>query len=407
VHAGTEINATVADNVLTRRFLARPDWWIVLDLLAVVVLATLIAVGVSRARALAGLALLLALSVGYVLVAGWLFIRHGIWLALVYPLLALALVYTALTAYRYVGEERERRKVKAMFGQYVAPSVVEAMLVDPGRLKLGGEEKVLTVLFSDLEGFTSQCERFTPREMVGILGAYYERMTEQVFAHGGTLKEYVADELMAFFGAPLEQADHAARACATALAMREGRRALNAEWAATGRPSLRARTGINSGPMLVGNLGSKYRFAYGVLGDQVNLGSRLEGLNRAYGTEILVGESTAALVAESFLLREVDVVRVKGKARAVCVHELLARTGNELPIDQQSALSRYAAALQAYRQQRWDEALALFEEAATLWPEDGPSQAMAQRCRTYRRTPPAETWDGAFEQTGGTLKGIT
>src|SRR5512138_2657176 len=234
-----------------------------------------------------------------------------------------------------------------MFGQYVAPVVVEELLHDPGRLKLGGEEKALTVLFSDLEGFTSQCERYPPNEMVGVLGDYYERMTEEVFAHGGTLKEYVGDELMAFFGAPIDQPDHAARACGAAL----------------GRPPLRARTGVNSGPMLVGNLGSRYRFAYGVLGDEVNLGSRLEGLNRVYGTEILVGENTARLVQPSFLLREVDVVRVKGKERAVRVYELLARGASRLPPGQERALELYAAGLEAYRRQRWDEALAHFEEA--------------------------------------------
>jgi adenylate cyclase len=235
---------------------------------------------------------------------------------------------------------------------------------------------------------------------------YYERMTEEVFAHGGTLKEYVGDELMAFFGAPLDQADHAARACATALAMRERRRALNAEWAAVGRDPLRARTGINSGTMLVGNLGSRYRFAYGVLGDAVNLGSRLEGLNRVYGTEILVGETTARLVGPSFLLRELDLVRVKGKGQAVRVYELLSRAATELPEAQRRALALYATALDAYRAQRWDEALALFADALASWPDDGPSRAMAERSRAYRRTPPAESWDGAFEQHGDAARRI-
>jgi adenylate cyclase len=406
VHAGTEINATVVDNILTRRFLARPEWWEVFDLLAVLVLASLVAITVVRTRAVAGLLLLVALFGGYVLLAGWLFARHGIWLSMVYPLLAFTLNSTGLTAYRYLTEERERRSMKAMFGQYVAPLVVEELLKEPGRLKLGGEEKVLTVLFSDLVAFTTYCERCSPREMVGILGDYYERMTEQVFAHGGTLKEYVGDELMAFFGAPIDQPDHAARACGAALAMREQRLALNTEWAAIGRPPLSARTGINSGPMLVGNLGSRYRFAYGVLGDQVNLGSRLEGLNRVYGTDILVGESTALLARVSFVLRELDVVRVKGKNQAVSVYELLCRAGVRLPAGQERAVALYAGALEAYRHQRWDEALALFEQALAMWPDDGPSRAMAQRCRTYRRTPPAETWDGAFEQTAWTLKGI-
>src|SRR5438093_12054066 len=159
--------------------------------------------------------------------------------------------------------------------------------------------------------------------MAEILGEYYNRMTEQIFVHRGTLKEYVGDELMAIFGAPLEQADHAQRACAAALAMRDKRIELAGEWQATGRPKLIARTGINSGLMLVGNLGSKYRFAYGALGDHVNLGSRLEGLNKVYGTEILIGENTARLVAASFVLREIDMVRVVGREQPVRIYELL------------------------------------------------------------------------------------
>jgi len=404
VHAGAEINATLAENVLSSRFLSRPDGWILLDFLAAAALAVLVAVGGSRARALGGVALLGALCAGWVLLAGWLFVRHGIWVSVVYPLLAAALVHTVLAAHRYLGEARERRRIRATFGQYVAPEVVDAVLADPGRLRLGGEEKVLTVLFSDLEGFTAQCERLPPREMVEILGTYYGRMTERIFAQGGTLKEYVGDELMAFFGAPLEQDDHAARACAAALAMGERRRALNAEFAAAGRPALQARTGINTGPMLVGNLGSTYRFAYGVLGDQVNLGSRLESLNREYGTEILVGEGTAVAAGPAFLFREVDLVRVKGKAQAVRVHELLARAGDALPAGRREALAAYAAGLAAYRARRWDEALARFEEAVGSWPDDGPSRAMAGRCRAVLRSPPGAEWDGAFEQSAAALR---
>jgi adenylate cyclase len=310
-----------------------------------------------------------------------------------------------LTAYRYLTEERERKKIKGTFRQYVAPLVVEEMLKHPGQLKLGGEEKVLTVLFSDLEGFTTYSERHTPGEMIALLSEYYARMTEQVFAYRGTLKEYVGDELMAFFGAPFEQPDHAERACAAALAMREQRLALNAEWEAIGRPRLKARTGINSGPMLVGNLGSKYRFAYGVLGDQVNLGSRLEGLNRVYGTDILVGENTALLVRPAFLLREVDLVRVKGKSQPVRVYELLARSGASLSPEQEKAVAFHAAGLEAYREQRWDEAVDLFEQALAAWPEDGPSRTMAARCRKFTEAPPPGEWDGIFEQTLESLKG--
>jgi adenylate cyclase len=303
-----------------------------------------------------------------------------------------------LGVYYYVTEQRERRKIKETFKQYLTPVVMENMLKDPQRLHLGGEEKILTVLFCDLEGFTSFSERCTPGELVKNLSEYWDRMTEQVFQREGTLLEYTGDELMALFGAPVDQADHARRACAAALGMLERRHALAAEWAQIGRPPLRARTGVNTGLMLVGNLGSRYRFKYGVLGDSVNLGSRLEGLNKAYGTEILISESTAELLDGAFHLREVDMVRAKGKKRAVRVYELLGASGTPLSRQEQQLAEIYSAGLRAYRQQRWDEALDLFRQCLAARSGDGPARTMADRCRHFREVPPQKDWDGAFEQ---------
>jgi adenylate cyclase len=181
--------------------------------------------------------------------------------------------------------------------------------------------------------------------------------------------------------------------------MREQRAALRAEWAKVGRPPLIARTGINSGLMLVGNLGSKYRLAYGVLGDHVNLGSRLEGLNKQYDTDILLGENTAHLVETAFVLREVDLVRVVGRHQPVRIYELLGPAGTSLPTEQDKAFSSYAAGLEAYRHQCWDEALGLFRVSLTLWPQDGPARIMLERCQLYQHTPPPEAWDGVFEAT--------
>jgi adenylate cyclase len=203
---------------------------------------------------------------------------------------------------------------------------------------------------------------------------------------------------MAIFGAPVERKDHAERACAAGLAMQERLRLLRQTWSEMNRPALRARVGINSGNMLVGNLGSPYRFSYGVLGDHVNLASRLEGLNGAYGTEILIGENTARLVRTSFQMREVDWVRVKGRVQPVGIYELIAWQGTSLPDDRAQAFQCYAAGLDSYRQQRWQEALDHFERALQFWPEDGPSRVMAQRCRTHQESPPEGEWDGVFQQ---------
>jgi adenylate cyclase len=398
VYPGVELHATVIDNILTRSFMARPDWSRVYDIAAIVILPTIIGMALPRLSPLRGVLAFALLCGVYVVVTRSLFVIGGMWLNAVYPLFALSLNYTALTAFHYLTEQRERKKIKGTFRQYVAPLVVEEMLKSPGELKLGGEEKVLTVLFSDLEGFTSHSERYTPREMVDMLAEYYNNVTEEVFRHQGTLKEYVGDELMAIFGAPLAHVDHAERACAAALAMRERRLALAAEWGPIGRPMLHARTGINSGPMLVGNLGSRYRFAYGVLGDQVNLGSRLEGLNKVYGTDILIGENTAMQVEDRFLLREIDMVRVKGRRQAVRIYELLAKAGTSISPELEKALTAYRQGLHAYRDRGWADALALFNEALALKPMDGPSRAMAGRCETYLRTPCPDDWDGVFDQ---------
>jgi adenylate cyclase len=397
LYPGVEIHATVIDNILTQKFLTSPEWSKIYDLVAIILLGSLIGMALPRIGPLRGLLFATTLVVLYLFVARWLFITAGIWLNIVFPLLIVSVNYTVLSVYDYVTEERERKKIKDAFTHYVAPVVIEEMLKDPGRLKLGGEEKVLTVLFSDLQGFTSTSEHYAPHEMIELLSEYYNHMTEQIFAHQGTLKEYVGDELMAIFGAPIEQANHAERACAAALAMLEHRETLSEEWAKIGRPRLVARTGINSGLMLVGNLGSKYRFAYGVLGDHVNLGSRLEGLNKVYNTKILIGENTARMVEKSFLLREIDLVQVVGKALAVRIYELLARVSATFPSEQEKAFRCYAAGLEAYRERCWDEALSLFNEALTLWPEDGPSRTMTNRCQIYKKTPPPEEWGGVFE----------
>ncbi len=285
------------------------------------------------------------------------------------------------------------------FKRYVPPSVSEIIANDPQSLELGGEEKVLSVLFSDLEGFTTISEQLTPREMVMILSDYFTEMTKCVFKYEGTLKEYVGDELMAIFGAPIQQTNHELHACGAAVAMKERLVSLRKEWAKIGRPALRARTGINTGPMLVGNLGSQYRFSYGVMGDHVNLASRLEGLCKIYGTDILIGESTAKAAKESFTMRELDMVRVKGREQPVRIFELIAQKKNSLSEKFMMALQCYAKGLEAYRSRNWKAAIDSMEEALKYQPEDTPSKVMVDRCRECMENPPEKGWDRVFQHT--------
>jgi adenylate cyclase len=397
LYPGPEVHATVADNILAGDFMQRPRWSKVFDLLAILALGLLAALVLRRSRAVVGVVFIAALFLIYVLMAHLLFVQARVWLNMVYPLLALVATYTVLTVYRYVLEERERRRIKDAFQHYVAPDIVDLMLEEPGGIRLGGQERVLTALFCDLEGFTNFSEKQAPSDVIGVIGDYYAEMTEQVFAEQGTLVEYVGDELFALFGAPIVQPDHARRACATALAMRERRNSLSEEWVKIGRPRLKARTGVNTGTMLVGNIGSKYRFHYGAIGDQVNLTSRLEGLNKTYSTEIMISDDTAQLVPGMFILRELDLVRVKGRVRALRIHELLASAEASLPEKQMEMLELYATGLAAYRERRWSQGLQLFRQCLVLWPGDGPSRLMESRCVMFQGEPPPEDWGGTFD----------
>lgn len=399
VFPGVEIHANIIDTMLTGRFINKPQWSRIFDLLAILTIGMLPGYYLSRVRAVPGIVITLGIFSLHIFMTRWIFVHLSLWLNMIYPLLSLIISYSLITVFRYSTVERERRKIKGTFRQYVAPMVIEEMLKDPDQLKLGGEEKVLTVLFSDLERFTSYSERYGPREMIKILSEYFNRVSEEIFKQRGTLKEYVGDEVMAFFGAPIKQPDHAKRACEAALAMRDARHRLSAEWAETGRPILHARTGINSGPMLIGNLGSRYRFAYGVLGDQVNLGSRLEGLNKQYKTSIIIGENTYELVKDDFILRNLDLVRVVGKEQCVRVYELVDRDGAVLSAEHQGALEAYAAGYDEYCRQHWDQAIDHFKRALELRPDDGPSKTMLARCMAYKDDPPPEDWECVFEPT--------
>lgn len=399
VFPGPEVHANVIDNMLAGDFIRRPHWSNLFDLMAIVLLGTMVGVALPRMSAIKGFLFVVVAFTFYISVTHLLFVKERVWLNMVYPIFALGATYTMLTVYRYVSEERERKRIKETFKHYVSADVIEEVLKAPGHLRIGGQEKMLTVLFSDLAGFTSFSERHTPSQVIELLSEYHDRMTERLFEHQGTLIGYIGDELIALFGAPVEQHDQAKRACAAALAMLNQRNTLGDEWMKMGRPRLRARTGINTGTMLVGNIGSKYRFTYSVLGDPVNLASRLEQINKVYGTEIIISEDTARLVSSSFVLRRLDVVRVVGRQQPLGIYELLAESGTTLPPDHEKMLDLYAGALDAYHGRRFDDALSMFTECQVLRPADVASRVMAERCRLYRLNPPPDGWDGSFEHT--------
>lgn len=398
VFPGLEVHANVIDTILKQQFLYRPNWVTLFDLLAIIVLGLILGIILPKVKALWGALIGISLFFAFVLTSNQLFQKQGIWVNQTYPLFNLVLTYLMITGYRYMTEERERKKVRGAFQYYLNASVVEQMLKDPEKLKLGGEKKDLTVLFSDIRGFTSISEHMTPERLVKFLNEYLTKMTDIVFKYDGLLDKYMGDAIMAIWGAPLDQSDHPLRACYTALEMVEELRLLQQRWATEGMPRMNIGIGINAGPMVVGNMGSERRFDYTVMGDSVNLGSRLEGLNKLYGTNIIISEMTYERVREEILGRELALVRVKGKDQPVKIYELLSRRAKTLP-EQKALAEEFQAALGEYRNRNWETARKIFQSILERYPEDGPARLYVERCQTLEKTPPPEDWDGVYTMT--------
>jgi adenylate cyclase len=398
---GVEIHATVIDNILRRDFILRPDWIWGIDIPVIILMALIPGLFVSRLiiptlSPLRGA----SISVGFLfiyIIANWYFlVNQKIWINLIYPVLPAFLgVFVAVTVYQYVAEEREKRKIRGAFQFYVSPGVVNEILRDPGKLKLGGERKVLTVLFSDIRDFTPLSENLSPDTLAKLLNLYLTPMTDVVFKYQGTLDKYMGDAIMAIFGAPLPQNDHAEKACHTALDMAEALKDLQKSWEIDGLPEISIGIGINTGPMSVGNMGSNMLFDYTVVGDQVNLGSRIEKLNREYDTNIIISEFTHQHIKDIFVCRELDIVRVRGRKEPVRIFELLDR---EEPFHQWPAFrTSFERGLDAYRSKQWDEGIREFEEALTIRSDDGPAKLYLRRCRLFQKKSPSPKWDGIYE----------
>jgi class 3 adenylate cyclase len=285
--------------------------------------------------------------------------------------------------------------VKNTFKRYLSASVVEQIIKDPSVLKLGGEERELTVFFSDMSGFTSMSERMEPQKLVGFINEYLSAMTDSIFLQEGTLDKYEGDAVMAFWGAPVAQEDHARRACWAALDNRSRLKELCKSWAERGLPNFDIRIGINTGRMIVGNMGSTARMDYTVIGDAVNTGSRLEQANKLYGTHILISEATRLAAGGAVEAREVDRLELRGKKKSVRVYELLGLPG-QITERNLRGYRVYEEGLAAFRAKRWDEAEKAFRAAIEVLGEDKASSVLLQRVLVFRHHPPPGDWDGVF-----------
>lgn len=397
VFPGIEIHATVVDNILHQNFIQRPGWIAFIDMVAIILLGLVAVPVLTRVKALVGLLCTLFLVVVYVFINRYAFNSYNLWLNLVYPLMSLSIVYLGITLYRYITEEREKKKIRGTFQYYLSGPVIEEMLKDPSKLKLGGEKKDLTVLFSDIRGFTTISEKLSPEELVHLLNEYLTVMTDKVFQYGGLLDKYMGDAIMAVFGAPIDDREHPAKCCKTALEMMEELKKLQQKWAQEGNPILDIGIGINTGDMVVGNMGSQMRFDYTVMGDNVNLGSRLEGINKEYGTNIVISEYTYERVKDTFVCRELDAVKVKGKLLPVKIYELMGDRQNSDKWTEYVTI--FEEGLAKYRQGAWENAIDCFNRVLAIHPDDHPSHMYIERCRHLKENPPEGQWDGVFTMT--------
>lgn len=393
VYPGVEIYATLLDNLLQGDFLRTlPLWgrgvWALL-LAAAVVLAVLFSH--SLAVTLGAPVLLGALLAGLSLLA----FKASWWADPVLPGVTLVLGFALTAAYSYATEGRQKQAIRRMFAQYMSETVISHLLANPEKLVLGGERRRVTLFFSDLAGFTTFSESLAPEAVVALLNDYLSTMTEIILEESGTVDKFEGDAIMAFWGAPLDQEDQGQSACRAALRQTAALKELNHRFAAEGLPPLQIRIGLHTGEAIVGNLGSARRFDYTVIGDSVNLASRLEGLNKFYGTQIVASETTVAEAGGQVEFRELDRVAVKGREAPVTVFEVLALRG-ELTPPLAGAREAFARGLDLYRQARFAEAAAAFAAALEILPDDGPAQVFRERCRQFEVSPPPADWDAVF-----------
>jgi adenylate cyclase len=399
-YPGVEIHANVIDNILNQRFLKYGFRQALADVLLIIFFGIPLGIWmalVSPRWMWFGVSLLLPM----IAVNFWAFL-HGWWLNLLVPALTLSTNVLLVSLYRSLFEEKEKRRVRTAFGQYLSPEVIRRLLVNP---RLVDPKKTdITVMFSDIRGFTTISEKLDAQDLALFLNQYLSDMTGLVFEHQGTLDKYIGDAVMAFWGAPFEEPGHAVRGCHTALKMMGRVREMQKTWEAEGKPRLDIGIGLNTGVASVGNMGSALRYGYTALGDTVNLSSRLEGLNKDYGTHILVNETTfAAAKDEGFVFRELDLIRVKGKLQPVTIYELISRAGENsvfgTPDEVRARLNLFLQAHELYRKRRWEESQQTFQLILDKWPDDGPSRTYWKRCQDYLFDEPPSGWDGVFTMT--------
>jgi len=404
VYPGAEVHANLLSGLLDGRLPDEPDWASSAEVLQLLAVAGLLAWALPRLRAARGAQLAGALGALLVAVNLWAYRGHALMLPLAAPLLLTGSIYFGITVWGYIVEGRSRRSLARLFGTYVPPELVEEMARDPARYDMRAENRELTVMFCDMRNFTRVAELLPPEDVRGLVNSFFSTMTGAIREHRGTLDKYIGDAIMAFWGAPLEDESHAANAARAALAMTARLAALNADLRGRGLPEIGLGVGLNTGTVCVGDMGSSMRRSYTVMGDAVNLASRIEGLTRHYGVDVLVGEDTRQAAGEpladagrAWRWVEVDRVRVKGKNRPVTLF-----TPVVVPLERADSfddeMRLWQLALAAYRLHHWDETQTRLQGLLTAFadtPFAGLYRQLGERTDCYRVTPPPADWDGA------------
>jgi len=391
------VHANVYDQIISAKYISQAKFDAQIMFLGIMALIVSIAAILLKLRWSLPIGILL--MGGYVMFAYSTFQNTGVVYYLVEPIFALFFCFASAMSYNAATEGRQKAQIKGMFEKYVDKAVVKQILDNPSLVKLGGEEREITTLFADIEGFTSMAEKMGPTNTVGMLNSYLTEMSNIIIEHGGTIDKYIGDAIMSFWGAPLSDGDQAFNSCAAAINMQRKLTALHTKWIHYGRPVVNQRIGVNTGRAVVGNMGAETRLNYTAIGDAVNLAARLEGVNKEYGTRLLMSEFTYRKVHDKVLSREMDLVVVMGKSEPVRIYELIALADEVQTDATKKFLQYYHDGLEAYKKRAWKSAIDQFNQALSIRRDDIVSNLYIQRATMFLDVPPPDDWNGVFVMT--------
>ncbi len=409
-YPGVEVHASLINSFITNTFIRRLKPW--QDFLILLLVGVIIGIFGYMLKPLASSILSLVFIFGYFLTGMTLFGSENLWIEIVRPILTILLTYTAVMAYRYITEEKDRKFLQSTFKQYLSPELIDAMYTSKKMPELGGEEGVCTAYFTDIQSFSIFSEKLgSPTKLVELLNEYLTEMTDSLMAHYGTLDKYEGDAIIAFYGAPMHMDDHAQQACLTALDMQDKLGELRKKWASEGEKwpeivhDMRMRIGVNTGLIVTGNMGSKVRMNYTMMGDAVNLAARLESAAKQYGVYTMISDITYEIIKEEFEVRSVDKITVVGKSEPVVVYELLGKKGS-LDADITKLVEVYSQGQELFYSQKWDEAVEVMTQSEQMEPNKhvaprgmSPSRKIMEYCEMFKADPPGPAWDGVIKLT--------